>query len=190
MPSNEPNKRSNRQVALLRGINVGPHNRVAMPALREVLAARFDDVHTYVQSGNVVLSSDISPERTARECERLIAEALGLEVDVLVRTRDELAEVVRRDPLGDVADDPKRYQVSYLEAELSSEAIERIAAVAADRERFVAIGRELYAWHPDGVARSRLWARLADRRLGVKATARNWATTTKLLAMASGGGTA
>jgi uncharacterized protein (DUF1697 family) len=173
------------QVMLLRGINIGPRNRIAMPALREVLGgAGFGDVRTYVQSGNVVLVSDIPPEQTARECERLIADGFGLEIDVLVRTRDELAEVVHRNPLGEVANDPKRYQVSYLETELPSEEVDRIAAVAADGERLVAIGRELYAWHPAGVARSKLWARLADRRLGVKATARNWTTTTTLLGMA------
>ena len=52
-------------------------------------------------------------------------------------------------------------------------------------ERFVAIGRELYAWHPEGVARSKLWAALAGRGLGVTATARNWSTVTTLLAMSS-----
>jgi uncharacterized protein (DUF1697 family) len=172
------------QIALLRGINIGPRNRIAMPALRELLSgAGFDDVRTYVQSGNVVLASDAPPEQTARECERLIAEEFGLEIDVLVRTRDELAEVVRRNPLGDVADDPKRYQVSFLETELPGEQVERIASAAVESEQLVAVGRELYAWHPAGVARSKLWGRLADRRLGVKATARNWTTVTTLLEM-------
>jgi uncharacterized protein (DUF1697 family) len=174
-----------RQIVLLRGINIGPRNRIAMPALRELLgSAGFDDVRTYVQSGNVVLSSDASPEWLAQECERLIAEGFGLQISVLVRTRDELAEIVRRNPLGEVAVDPKRYQVSFLDAELPRERIDQLAAAATDSERLVAIGRELYAWHPEGVARSRLWAALAGRGLGVKATARNWTTTAKLLAMA------
>ncbi|HTZ64043.1 MAG TPA: DUF1697 domain-containing protein [Solirubrobacteraceae bacterium] len=174
-----------RQIALLRGINIGPRNRIAMPALRELLtSAGFEDVRTYVQSGNVVLSSDRAPERLAQELEGRIGEGFGLDIDVLVRTRDELAEVVRRNPLDQVAVDPKRYQVSFLEAELPSEEIERLAALAVGGERLRAIGRELYAWHPNGVARSRLWAGLADRALGVKATARNWATTTTLLRIA------
>jgi uncharacterized protein (DUF1697 family) len=173
------------QIVLLRGINVGAHKRIAMPALRDALAeAGFEGVRTYVQSGNVVLSSDLAPERLARKVEKLIVDRFGLEVDVVVRTRDELAEVVARDPLGDVAREPKRYQVSFLSAEPDAALVDELAALAAGKERFVAIGRELYAWHPDGAARSRLWNRLAGQGLGVTATARNWRTVSKLLAMA------
>jgi uncharacterized protein (DUF1697 family) len=175
-----------RQIVFLRGINLGPRNRVAMPALRELLShSGFEDVRTYLQSGNVVLSSELSPDRLARECRGAIAQGLGLELDVLVRSREELAEVVRRNPLAEVALNPKRYQVTFLARELDAHEVERLASLAAARERFVAIGRELYAWHPEGVARSRLWARLAGPGLGVAATSRNWTTVTNLLAMAA-----
>jgi uncharacterized protein (DUF1697 family) len=174
-----------RQVVLLRGINLGAHNRIAMPDLRQLLAgAGFEDARTYVQSGNVVLSSDETPERLARECERHIAEGLGLEVEAIARTLDELAELVRRDPLGHVAINPKRYQVSFLTAEADPDTVRGLAALAGESERFVAIGREFYAWHPEGVARSRLGTALASRRLGVTATSRNWTTVTNLLALA------
>ncbi len=174
-----------RQVVLLRGINIGPRNRIAMPALRELLtAAGFEDVSTYVQSGNVVLSSDASAGELARECERLVNEAFGVQIAVVARTRDELAAVVQRNPLGDIAVNPKRYQVSFLSAEPDAEALRSCAALAAPQERLVAIGRELYTWHPDGVGRSRLWAKLAGPALGVTATARNWTTVTALLAKA------
>jgi uncharacterized protein (DUF1697 family) len=174
-----------RRIVLLRGINLGPRNRVAMPELRALLErAGFAEVRTYAQSGNVVLGSDASPEHVAKKCRRLLAEELGLEIDVIARTRDELAEVVRRNPLADVAVDPKRYQVSFLEREPDPAVVDELAALASESERLVAIGRELYAWHPNGVARSRLWARLASRTLAVSATARNWTTVTTLLAMA------
>jgi uncharacterized protein (DUF1697 family) len=62
--------------------------------------------------------------------------------------------------------------------------VERLAALAVPPERFAAAGRELYAWHPNGVARSRLWAELGGRKLGLDATSRNWATVTALLEMA------
>jgi uncharacterized protein (DUF1697 family) len=173
------------RIVLLRGINIGPHNRIAMPALRELLTgAGFGDVRTYVQSGNVVLTSDAEPGALAQECERLIAAELGLEIPVVVRTRDELAAVVDRDPLGAVAESPKRYQVSFLSAEPDPELVRRLEGLAAGDERFTAIGREFYTWHSEGVARSKLWAAIADRRLGVTATARNWTTVTTLLAMA------
>jgi uncharacterized protein (DUF1697 family) len=176
-----------RRIALLRGINVGPHKRVAMPELRELLAsAGFEDVQTYVQSGNVVLLSDAPPDQLEHELERLVAERFGFDVDVIVRTAEELEQVVTRNPLGDVAVNPKRYQVSFLSAELDERRARELAELVTDSERFVAIGRELYAWHPEGVARSKLWAKLASTSLGVKATARNWATVTTLHEMAAG----
>jgi uncharacterized protein (DUF1697 family) len=174
-----------RLIVLLRGINLGSRNRIAMPKLRELLEdAGFDDVQTYVQSGNVVLSSRAAAATVARKCERLIAEELGLEIDVVVRTRNELATVVRRNPLADVAKNPKRYQVSFLDRKPPTAVLKKLEAVAAPSEQFVAIGREIYAWHPAGVARSKLWAMLAGRGLGVTATARNWTTVTKLLELA------
>jgi uncharacterized protein (DUF1697 family) len=173
------------QIVLLRGINLGPRNRIAMAELRELLGSGgFDDIRTYLQSGNVVLTSDLPPERVAAECERLIAERFGLEVAVVVRTRDELAEVVQRNPLAKVAVNPKRYQVSFLAAEPDPEAVRKVTAAALSSEQVVVIGREIYAWHPDGIGRSRLWAKLAGKGLGVTATARNWTTVTSLLALA------
>jgi uncharacterized protein (DUF1697 family) len=174
-----------RQIVLLRGINLGPRNRIPMAELRDVLGdAGFDDVRTHLQSGNVVLTSGDKPAALARKAERLIADAFGLEIAVVVRTRNEIAKVVERNPLGDVANNPKRYQVSFLSAKLPKKKVDELAALAAKSERFEAIGRELYAWHPDGVARSKLWTALAGRNLGVTATARNWTTVTSLLEMA------
>jgi uncharacterized protein (DUF1697 family) len=174
-----------RYIVLLRGINIGPRNRIAMPKLREALEeAGFDDVQTYVQSGNVVLSSTASATKVARECERVITDRFGLDVDVVVRTRAQLAAVVKRNPLGKVADEPKRYQVSFLSDKLDCATVRQLEELAAPEEQLVAAGRELYAWHPSGVARSKLWAKLAGRGLGVTATARNWTTVTKLLELA------
>jgi uncharacterized protein (DUF1697 family) len=174
-----------RRVVLLRGINLGPNKRVPMAELREMFeGAGFDDVRTYVQSGNVVLSSEAPAAKLEKQTEKLIAERFGFDVPVVSRTRDELAAVVERNPLGDVAKEPKRYQVSFLSAELDDAVLDRLAETAAPSERFVADGRELYAWHPDGVARSKLWTALAGKDLGVKATARNWKTVETLLEMA------
>jgi uncharacterized protein (DUF1697 family) len=180
--------RNSSQILLLRGINVGGHKRIAMPELRALLTeSGFADVRTYVQSGNVVLCSDAPPSEVASEAERLIAERFGFDVDVIVRTGEELAEVVRRNPLSDVAVNPKRYQVSFLEAEPDPAVLERIAAAALEPERLVAIGRELYAWHPEGIGRSKLWAKLGGTDLGVRSTARNWTTVTTLLSMSEDG---
>ncbi|HJZ62057.1 MAG TPA: DUF1697 domain-containing protein [Miltoncostaeaceae bacterium] len=174
-----------RQVLLLRGVNVGRGNRIGMAELREALGeAGYEDVRTHLQSGNVILSSRARPDRLAADCASLIATRFGLDIDVQARSRDQLAEVVRRDPLGAVATEPKAYQVTFLAGELPKGTIERLEAAAAGDERVVAIGREVYAWHPAGVARSKLWALLAGRGLGVSGTSRNWTTVKRLLELA------
>jgi uncharacterized protein (DUF1697 family) len=156
-----------------------------MPKLRSALEDDgFEDVATYVQSGNVVLSSGDSAAKVARAVEQLIKKEFGLEIPVVVRTRAQLAQVVKRNPLGRVANDPKRYQVSFLEKQPSAAVVRKLEGLAAPSERIAAHGRELYAWHPEGVARSKLWAALAGKGLGVTATARNWTTVTRLLELA------
>jgi uncharacterized protein (DUF1697 family) len=156
-----------------------------MPKLRALLEeAGFADVATYVQSGNVVLSSAKKSDDVARECERVIAKDFGLDIDVVTRTRAQLAKVVERDPLGKVATNPKRYQVSFLAGRPPSGLRAKLEGVRAEEEAFAIHGREVYAWHPAGVARSKLWTLLAGRDLGVTATARNWTTVTKLLELA------
>ena len=174
-----------RQILLLRGINIGPRNRISMPDLRDALiGAGFDDVATYLQSGNAVVSTTASADAVRQKVERLITDRFGLEVAVVVRTQAQLALVVERNPLGEVATDPKRYQVSFLDGKLSAAVVRKLEVVAAPSEELVVSGREIFAWHPAGVARSKLWAMLAGKGLGVTATARNWTTVTQLLELA------
>jgi uncharacterized protein (DUF1697 family) len=176
-----------RHVVLLRGINIGPRNRIAMPALREALAeAGFEDVQTYVQSGNVVLTSGAKPAAVQRTVEQLIADRFGLEIAVVVRTAADLARIHKANPLKQVATNPKRYQVTFLESKLPAETVRKLEELAAHGEQVVARGREVYAWTPDGIARSKLWAKLAGTSLGVTATSRNWTTVEALRELAGG----
>jgi uncharacterized protein (DUF1697 family) len=169
-------------IVLLRGINIGSRNRVAMPKLRTALeAAGLYDVRTYLQSGNIVVASRTKPAETVR---RVISKEFGLDIAVVTRTRAELAKVVAHNPLASVARDPKRYQVSFCDTKPSRGVVRLIEETAAPGERVVVHGREIYAWHPDTIARSKLWALLAGQKLGVTATARNWTTVEKLLELA------
>src|SRR5689334_25388510 len=109
-----------------------------MPRLREVLTqAGFEDVRTYVQSGNIVLSSDEPPDKVAATCERVIAKEFGFDVPVVVRTRAELAQVVKRNPLGKVATEPKRYQVSFLDRKPDAKLVKELQALTAGKEEFL-----------------------------------------------------
>ena len=176
-----------RFVVLLRGVNLAGRNRVSMPALREGLEdAGFTDVATYVQSGNVVLTSRKAAKRVVTDVERLLAERFDLDVRAIVRTRAELAAVVDRNPLAKIVTDPKRYQVTFLKSPLGVDVVRKLEATAADGERVKQVGREVYAWHPDGVGRSKLAVLLSGKGLGVTGTARNWKTVTQLLELTEG----
>jgi uncharacterized protein (DUF1697 family) len=155
-----------------------------MAALRELLSeAGFEDVQTYVQSGNVVLRTPEPPASVAERAGELISGRFGFEVPVVARTGAELAAVLARDPFAGVAVQPKLYWVSFLDSELSAEAVQRLGALAVGGERFEAHGRELYGWFPDFTARSKLATAFGAPAKGVIATARNWKTVGVLHAM-------
>ena len=156
-----------------------------MEALRELLSAHgYGNVRTYVQSGNVVLDSPAKPSALERQLERQLADGLGFDVDVFVRTSSELAAVLERNPLARVATDPKRQLVTFLRGKPTRELVERLSAVDLLPERLAVGEREIYSWHPNGVGRSELAKHLSDRSLGQTATARNWNTLEQLLQLA------
>ena len=174
-------------VALLRGVNLGPARRVQMAALRELLGGHgHENVATYLQSGNVVLESSLTPKRLEQTLEAQLAAGLGFDVDVLVRTAQDLTEIVAHNPLRDVAVDPARYLVTFLRAKPVPSLVESLTAAEVRPEVVVAAGRELYSWHPGGVGRSELAKLLQPKRLGIAASARNWRVVEQLSALAGG----
>jgi uncharacterized protein (DUF1697 family) len=181
-------------VALLRGINVGGKNKVAMADLREVVAdLGHADVATYIQSGNVLFSPDPGDADTsalAAELAAAIADRLGVSAPVVVLSRDELAAAIAANPFP-AEPDPKRVHAVLLSGAPAAEAagkidaaLERSTAKGA-RDELAIVGRTLYLHTPDGFGNSELAAAvlriLASPRAGVTGTARNWATTLKLL---------
>jgi uncharacterized protein (DUF1697 family) len=173
-------------VALLRGINVGSHNRIGMADLRDLLGELgYEGVRTHLQSGNVILSSDDAPGAVGRAIEEGIRARFGLDVDVVMRTAEELEEVVDANPLGDVATDGSKHMVVFLPAEPPAGALDALAEGDFGEERFIARGREIFVWCPDGLRDSALMKALGGRRvaLSTTATVRNWNTVTKLLAL-------
>jgi uncharacterized protein (DUF1697 family) len=144
-------------------------------ALLEELGYR--DVRTYVNSGNVVFTG---PRRSERHLEAAIEKTFGFEVPVVLRSRDELADVVQAHPLRDVAHDPAKHLVVFCAAEAATE----LDPADFAPETFQIRGREVYLWAPGGLGTSELAKRLATKSLGGKSTARNWRTVEKLLALA------
>lgn len=169
-----------RQIALLRGINVGGNKQVEMVRLRALLEGLgYRDVCTYVNSGNAVFSG---PRRSEKHLEAAIAKTFGFDVPVVLRSRDELADIVRANPLRSVVSDPARYLVVFCAADAAT----NLNPADFAPERFLVRGREVYLWMPGGIRDSPLAKKLATKPLGAKSTARNWRTVERLLALADG----
>jgi uncharacterized protein (DUF1697 family) len=174
-----------RQVALLRGINLGSNKRLSMGDLRDLMhGLSYRDAKTLLQSGNVVFTASEGAGTVARRIKAGLARDAGVEVEVLVRTRSELARIVARNPLRKQATDPKRYLVVFLSARPKAKLVRDIDPAQFEPERFHLEGKEVYVWLPKGVQKARLTHAFWEKQLEVTATARNWSTVEKLLALA------
>ena len=175
-----------RHIALLRGINVGGHKKVPMADLRAALEdAGFEDVKTYVQSGNVALTAkERSPAKVGRKVEKAIEKAFGFDVAVVVRSRAEIAALIEDDPLGDVATNPTYRIVVFLADKLDRARLADVDPEQFAPEAFALRDYELVMWAPEGQRDSKLVRTLTEKRSGVVGTARNWKTVLKLLDLA------
>jgi uncharacterized protein (DUF1697 family) len=173
-------------VALLRGINVGRAKQVAMADLRNLLTGLgYTGVRTLLRSGNAILTGPDRPTAAvAAEIEKAIADRLGLDVRCVVRTAAELRAVVDANELRDVVDDGARLLVTFLATPLDRALIADLDPATYEPERFHIADREIYVWYANGILDSKLSHASLEKRLRQVATARNWNTITKLLAMA------
>jgi uncharacterized protein (DUF1697 family) len=174
-------------IAMLRGINIGPHKRMKMEKLRgscETLG--FDGVATYIQSGNVVFSAPQQKEEAiSKKIEKQIRADFGFSADVITRNAADIGKIVHGNPLRKASGvDESKLHVVFLAAVPPREAIARLESVtlAPDRVRFS--GREIYFYFPNGVSGSSIWKHNLDRILGISGTMRNWNTVNQLLKMA------
>jgi uncharacterized protein (DUF1697 family) len=180
-------------VALLRGINVGGRNKVAMTDLRQIAAEQgYADVSTYIQSGNLLFAAEQDdPAKLAATLERLIAERLGVRPAVVVISEPVLAQVITDNPFPDQPD-PRLVHVVFRNDDFSDEGRASVTAAtekaraSGSRDEAVVVGRTLYLHTPDGFGRSQLAAQLVGSSPQASGTARNWATVTKLMALLSG----
>jgi uncharacterized protein (DUF1697 family) len=172
-------------VALFRGINVGGNNILPMKELVATLeGVGCQDVATYIQSGNVVFQSEeTDASMLSDRIATAVKESHGFEPRVLVLGSEALERAFRSNPFHEAESEPKSLHVYFLASSPRRPDLEALEEIRGDREQFVIDGEFLYLYAPDGVGRSRLAAN-AEKLLGVSATARNWRTVSKLLAMA------
>jgi uncharacterized protein (DUF1697 family) len=194
-------------VALLRGINVGGRNKVPMADLREVVTSLgHTGVSTYIQSGNVLFSTaEDDTAKLAAALESAIEDRFGIWSSVVVLSRDELARVLAANPYPDEPN-PRMVHVVFLNGSPPRDLLDRItaaesaAAAKGSRDTVQAIGQSagpaagqpqaLFLHTPDGFGPSELAQNVLKilappkkSKLGLAATARNWATATKLLSL-------
>jgi len=184
-PRYGPGMASTRYVALLRGINVGGRNPVAMADLRATFEeGGYDAVATYIQSGNVVFETEAARASVEDDIEALLERRFGVPLLVVVRSRAQLRRVVQNAPAGfGAAPDTYHCDVLFLKAPLTSRQAMRVVECRDDVDE---------AWPGAAVLYfARLSARRTQSRMSriigtseyQRMTIRNWATTTKLLAM-------
>lgn len=156
--------------ALLRGINLGGHHRVPMAELRALAEELgYEDVATYVQSGNLVFTADGSANELAATLESALARRFDFDVPVVLRSREEIERISARHPFGDRQDDPARLHVFFLAGDPDPR---KVAAWQPGRyapDEAVVDGREVYVNFPNGMGRSKF-----TFDFGTPATARNW----------------
>jgi uncharacterized protein (DUF1697 family) len=170
-----------RYVAFLRGINLGPSNKIAMPRLRAMAESLgYADVRSYINSGNLLFTSEGTDDALTAELQQAIQREFELKIDVAVRTEAQLRKVLSENPWPDA--EPSQVTVAFLTKPPADNAEERVAAVAAEHESYRFAGLEIWVNYAGGLANSKL-ATQFFKTIGVSATVRNVRTVGKLVAM-------
>jgi uncharacterized protein (DUF1697 family) len=170
-------------ISMLRGINVGGHKRIKMDKLRssfEVLG--FEQVKTYIQSGNVVFKTKKTPTSVlSRKIEEKILSDFGFSVSVISRSSDEIAQTIECNPfLKQSGIDHEKLHVTFLSAVPAPAALKKLSDLTAAPDQCSSIDREIYFYLPNGVSQSVLMKSPVDRILAVVTTTRNWRTINSL----------
>jgi uncharacterized protein (DUF1697 family) len=174
-------------ISMLRGINVGGHKTIKMQdlaALYESLG--FKDVMTYLQSGNVIFNA---PERDARGIPNMIEEKIArvfkLNVSVLLRTPDELRQIIKDNPfMQEKGIDAGKLHMTFLSAVPTESGLKKVSGLHSGPDKFVIVNREVYLYCPNGYGGTKFSNDFFERKLDVAATTRNWKTVSALFDMA------
>jgi len=169
-------------VVLLRGINVGGHNKLPMPELRSLCTELgWENVQSYIQSGNLVLQAGVPAASLEAELERAIERRFGLSITVIVRAGADWPAYVKGNPYPEASQsEPSLVMLALSKAPPKADAVEGLREHALSGERIVQVGDGLWIHYPGGAGRSKLSPALLDRLVGSPVTARNWRTVLKL----------
>lgn len=174
-------------VALLRGINVSGQKLIKMETLRKVVEDfGFQNVKTYIQSGNILFdaSGNPTPELLEEQIHELIKTHFGFDVSVVVTDREMLQWVSKNNPYLKEKDiDLKKLYITFLGTEPAKENIEALQNASFEPDEIIINKRIIFMKYNNPAGNSKLNNKLIENKLKVTATARNWNTTLKLLAL-------
>lgn len=174
-------------ISLLRGVNLGGHNKVKMEELRALYSSlKLRDVQSYIQSGNVIFRTP--QQDLASVCasiEGAIAKKFGIKTFVVLRTIAQMRNIVARNPFAsEPGVEPNKLVVTFLPCEPGEQACNKARAIPIKPEVLHILGSELFIHFPNGQGQSKFPWPVLDRTLGTSGTSRNWNSVTKLLEMA------
>jgi uncharacterized protein (DUF1697 family) len=169
-------------VALLRGINVGGKNKLPMKDLVEMFVeAGCVNVRSYIQSGNVVFRASAGvPSRLPDHITAQIAKSFGIRTPVLLRTAQQLGDVIVNNPFLKAGAAEATLHVLFLAHLPSPRLVEDLDPDRSSPDAFIVRGQDVYLWLPNGVAGTKLTNNYFDSKLSTTSTGRNWRTVTKL----------
>lgn len=173
-------------VALLRAVNLGPHNKIAMKELKALAEALgLVEVQTLLQSGNLVFRSDGGSSAVLENrLEAALREQLGLATSVVVRSAAKWQSAIEQNPFtAEARTDPSHLVLMPLKKAPPKAALSALRGAIVGRERATIVGQDLYLVYPDGIGRSKLTTLLIEKKLGVTGTGRNWNTVQKIAAL-------
>jgi len=174
-------------LSMLRGVNVGGHNKIQMDALRHLYASlKFENPRTYVQSGNVVFRAKEKNEaQLTRKIQDAIEKKFGFRPGVILRTAEEMRKALAANPFATRPGvEPGKLLVTFLPAPPTGDVEATLASLKKFPEELRLNGRELYIYFPNGAGKSKLpWSQV-EKLFNVTGTARNLNSVTKMLEMA------
>ena len=169
-----------RFIAILRGINVGGHRKIKMADLKQMLANMgFENVETYIQSGNIAFNSNESPVKLESNIEKEISKTFGFDVPVIIRNREEMANVINSNPYVDSSEITSLF-VTFLSSQPGQTEIEKLNQFDVGDDMFIIRGKDIFMKCIGPYHKSKLTNALFEKNLKIKATSRNWKTCLKL----------
>lgn len=154
-----------------------------MADLKQQLAiAGFGAVRTYIQSGNILLESDIKKEILREKIHQLILNHFGLDIEIFVMTRETVKKALDESPFPPEAA-PNRVFITFLSEPPATEKVIQLSQLDLGEEQYILNGKILYFHLPDGMANSKMSNVFFEQKLKVKSTGRNLNTIQKLLAL-------